>query len=63
MYFNAYDAIHNSELWKSDGTDDGTVLVKDIEEGSDGSSPSSLVLVDGWLFFEAIDLTHGDELG
>lgn len=41
------------ELWKSDGTEAGTVLVKDIVPGSRGSSPDQLTNVNGTLFFRA----------
>ena len=37
--FTATDATHGEELWKTDGTAGGTVLVKDINPGS-GSSAS-----------------------
>src|SRR5204863_2838820 len=53
---------HGYELWKSDGTEAGTVLVKDINLGSEGSFPSSLTAVNGTLFFGAFDPTHGYEL-
>ena len=50
-----------SELWKSDGTETGTVMVKDIGPGSSGSSPSNLTNIDGTLFFTAGG-GHGWEL-
>ena len=30
FYFSTNDRIHGTELWKSDGTNDGTILVKDV---------------------------------
>jgi ELWxxDGT repeat protein len=30
MLISAYDSIHGYELWKSDGTKEGTILLKDI---------------------------------
>jgi ELWxxDGT repeat protein len=49
-------------LWKSDGTAAGTVRVKDINPGSDSSSPRSLTNVSGTLYFIANDGTTGREL-
>ena len=40
LYFTANDGTNGNELWKSDGTAAGTVLVKDINPGATGSSPS-----------------------
>ena len=33
LYFSANDNAHGQELWKSDGTAAGTVMVKDINPG------------------------------
>jgi ELWxxDGT repeat protein len=34
IFFFAWDQVHGNELWKSDGTADGTIQVKDITPGS-----------------------------
>ncbi len=53
LYFNADDGVNNYELWKSDGTAGGTVLVKDIFPGSGYSFPRYLTNVNGTLIFRA----------
>jgi len=53
VYFTAYNSLTGAELWRSDGTAAGTVLLKDILPGSGGSDPSSLTNVNGVLYFVA----------
>lgn len=62
LYFTAYDSIHGRELWRSDGTEEGTVLVKDILVGSGSSTPNHLTNVNGELYFTASDGEHDIEL-
>ena len=61
MLFVADDAIDDRELWKSDGTKAGTVLVKDIEPDEFAGYPRYLTAVGGTLFFTVDDATRGGE--
>jgi ELWxxDGT repeat protein len=62
LYFRASDGVSGDELWKSDGTDAGTVRVKDIRSGSLSSNIDSLTNVGGTLYFQANDGVNGDAL-
>jgi|GEM_PF-2417620 len=62
LYFRATDGTHHYELWRSDGTAAGTVMVKDINPGSGSSYPSEFTAVGEHLFFFADDGLHGHEL-
>jgi len=63
IYFSADDGSGTNsggvdvgrELWKSDGTAAGTVLIKDIRSGSSGSSPFNFFVYDSNLYFTAFD--------
>src|SRR5262249_44450182 len=62
LFFVANDGANGKELWKSDGTEAGTVLVKDIRPGRGGSYPFNLTVVGSTLFFTANDGVNGAEL-
>ena len=62
LFFTANNATSGAELWKSDGTAAGTVLVKDIAPGALASFPLNLTNVNGTLFFFANDGILGHEL-
>ncbi len=62
MFFSATDGTNGIELWKSDGTSSGTVLVKDINPSAGSGLPKTLTNVNGALYFSANDGTNGYEL-
>ena len=51
--FSAEAPGTGAELWKSDGTVAGTVLVKDVTPGTVGSAPASFVDLGGAVLFTA----------
>ena len=53
VYFAASDRAHGTELWKTDGTTAGTMLVRDIDPGTKSARPIALTNVGGTLFFVA----------
>jgi trimeric autotransporter adhesin len=61
-YFLAFEPAHGSELWKSDGTAAGTLMVADINPGPAGSVPQSITTSGSYVFFVANDGTSGREL-
>lgn len=61
-YFAANDSRHGTELWRSDGTEAGTYLVKDIVPGAQSGSPANLFYDGETLYFTANDGEHGLEL-
>jgi ELWxxDGT repeat protein len=62
VFFPAKDDSHGSELWRTDGTPAGTLLVKDIYSGTMDSDPQAVGSIGPNLYFTADDGIHGREL-
>ena len=61
MYLTLTDASLDAELWKSDGTVAGTVMIKNIN-ATQSSSPRSFTAVGSTVFFTAYDGPNGIEI-
>jgi ELWxxDGT repeat protein len=62
-YFVGNDPANTGrEVWKTDGTVAGTVLLKDIEPGVGSSDPYGFTVFNGWLYFAATDAAAGREV-
>jgi ELWxxDGT repeat protein len=61
LFFVVDSAATGPELWTSDGTREGTRLVREIRPGAQGSYPQELAAVDDLLLFAADDGVHGLE--
>ena len=62
VYFAANDGTDGTQLWRSDGTAAGTVMLTDINSAGGGMSPTNLTNVNGKLFFTANDGTDGSQV-
>jgi ELWxxDGT repeat protein len=71
LLFANDDQSHGTEIWKSDGTQQGTMLLKDIRSGAESSVSAystddeivpELLTVSGTTYFAADDGVHGIEL-
>ncbi|MFE8596347.1 hypothetical protein [Archangium violaceum] len=62
VYFAGQSTSTGSEVWKSDGSPEGTVLVKEVLPGPESANPSLFGELNGSLFFTARGSTLGTEL-
>jgi len=62
LFFSATAGQRGIELWASDGTPEGTRLVKDLSPGVPSSNPANLVDLGGTLYFTANVGAGGTEL-
>jgi trimeric autotransporter adhesin len=63
IYFQASNGSTNgAELWVTDGTTAGTILLKDIYAGAASSEPQHFMVYKGFLYFAATTAEQGTEL-
>jgi LPXTG-motif cell wall-anchored protein len=62
VYFGAETAAEGYELWRTDGSEADTTLVKNLYPGPNGSNPYRFTAMGDYLFFSADDGVHGYEL-
>ncbi|MEB3259770.1 MAG: ELWxxDGT repeat protein, partial [Cyanobacteriota bacterium] len=62
VFFAANDGSSGYELWRSDGTADGTQRLLDINPGAASSHPRDLIVRGNLLYFTAGDDTNGRQL-
>ena len=62
VYFTADDGTSGRELWRTDGTADGTIRLADLIPGPESPDVESLTPTTGGLYFTAISPATGKEL-
>lgn len=60
--FGAADPLKGQELWRSDGTAEGTFLLKDIYDGGPNSVPAGWIRLGNVAYFSAANGPAGNEL-
>jgi ELWxxDGT repeat protein len=62
LLFGAVSRAHGRELWRSDGTEAGTVRLQDLVPGPISSNPTGFTLSGSRVYFAADDTVTGEEL-
>ena len=63
LFFTADNGVNGPELWRSDGTENGTYMVKDINLANEQSSESQFfIAIESIIYFSANDGETGEEL-
>ncbi len=62
LLFSAQTAAEGNELWKSDGTNGGTMLLKDINTGVASSNPKQFFNFNNTILFAATTVSYGSEV-
>jgi len=62
LFFSAETEANGRELYISDGSENGTILLKDIYTGESGSFPEQLTVFQDKIIFTADDGINGNEL-
>lgn len=62
LYWAIDTLDHGQELWRTDGSEQGTFMVADLLPGAEDSYPASFQVHEGRLYFAASDPVHGREL-
>lgn len=62
LFFSARESASGNELWVTDGTENGTMMVKDINPGTADADPYHIGELNGKLLFSAKDGTTGRKL-
>jgi ELWxxDGT repeat protein len=60
--FSGTSLVHGTDLFLTDGTADGTIVLKDIYPNAASSFPDDFTLHNGWVYFTAENPGQGREL-